>query len=97
MISCNKTEDPSDTIQPFITMKGDNPVWIRVGEAYTEPGAHAWDVNELGDTISISNMLTIDNNVNTDIIGGYRVIYNVKDASGNEAKPVVRNVYVNIF
>jgi len=72
-----------DDKPPVITLKGDNPLPLLVGESYNEPGATAVD-NVDGD---LSSQIQIDNsNVNTSNAGTYEVLYSVSDNSGNKAE-----------
>ncbi|MCF6325341.1 MAG: DUF5011 domain-containing protein [Gammaproteobacteria bacterium] len=80
-----------DTTVPVITLTGDDPQTITVGEAYSELGASATD-NKDGD---ISDNITTDAaTVNTAVAGAYNVTYNVSDAAGNAAIEVIRIVNV---
>lgn len=81
--------DPVDAVKPAITLNGDNPVELEVGEAYDEPGATAEDNvdGDLTDDIAITSV------VNTDEAGEYVVTYAVSDAAGNE-RIVTRTVIV---
>lgn len=72
----------ADTIPPEITIKGDNPVILMLGESYADKGAIAED-----DTDGSVNVITIGlNDINTSIAGKYIVTYTAKDKAGNEAK-----------
>ncbi|MBS4061184.1 MAG: DUF5011 domain-containing protein [Bacteroidetes bacterium] len=95
--ACEKDEELADKYAPFIIINGENPLWIRIGDTYTDAGAKAYDVDESGDTINISYKLVTDNNVNTTIIGLYKVSYSVSDENGNMAEEQIRKVYVNEF
>ncbi|MCB0843383.1 MAG: DUF5011 domain-containing protein, partial [Bacteroidetes bacterium] len=81
-----------DTVAPVITLIGDNPVELVLGQFYIEEGATASDdIN--GD---ISGDIIIDASaVDTDSLGSYQVTYNVSDQAGNAAVQVVRVVNVN--
>ena len=79
-----------DTTIPEITLLGESTINIQVGSTYTEPGATAFD-NYDGD---ITDRIEILSNVDTDIIGEYSVIYNVKDANENAAISKTRIVNV---
>ncbi|MAD97384.1 MAG: hypothetical protein CMB99_08670 [Flavobacteriaceae bacterium] len=84
-------DSAADTTAPTITLTGDNPQTIELGDAYTELGATA-DDNTDGD---ISNNISIDATaVNTSVVGTYSVTYNVSDAAGNAATEVTRTVNV---
>jgi hypothetical protein len=71
----------ADTTAPVITINGINPVTISVGNAYTDAGATASD-NVDG---VITSRIIISNNVNTNVVGSYSVIYSVTDNAGNTA------------
>ena len=74
----------------MITLLGDDPVTIEVGDTYTDAGATATDTYDGDITSSIVTVST----VNTAIVGVYTVTYNVSDASGNEAAEVTRTINV---
>jgi hypothetical protein len=80
-----------DTTAPVITLVGDNPQELTVGDAYVELGATATDDTD-GD-ISVS-IVTDASAVDTATAGSYSVTYNVSDAAGNAATEVVRTVTV---
>jgi len=72
--------DFADTIAPVITLLGNNPTLLDIGQSYTEPGATASD-NKDGD---ITGRIVInDDSVNTSAQGTYRVHYTVSDNDGN--------------
>ena len=72
-------------------MNGANPQIIIQGNSYTELGASATD-NVDGD---LTSKIIIDSSaVNTNVIGSYNVLYNVKDAAGNNALTLTRIVKV---
>ncbi len=82
----------TDITPPVITLNGDNPLALTVGDTYVEPGATASD-NIDGD---ISSNIVIDaSDVDTSVAGTYGVTYNVSDAAGNAANEVVRSVVVS--
>ena len=74
---------------PSITLKGQNPVRVILGNIYTDAGASALD-NIDGD---ISASITVSNAVDTAIRGSYEVKYSVIDSAGNTAE-TTRIVYV---
>lgn len=78
-----------DTVAPEITLNGDNPMELEVGDIYEEPGASAEDDVD-GD---VSDDIKITGEVNTDEAGTYEVVYTVSDEAGNEAT-VIREVIV---
>ncbi|RLC36714.1 hypothetical protein DRH29_03970 [candidate division Kazan bacterium] len=80
-----------DTTPPVITLIGDDPVELFVGDDYTEYGATAEDIID-GD---ISEEIVIDDSdVDTSAAGIYEVTYNVSDAAGNQADEVIRIVNI---
>lgn len=79
-----------DTESPIITLNGDNPLKIKLGSVFTDPGATAIDNND-GD---ISNQIIIKSDVDTSMLGTYYVTYDVTDAAGNHAITVTRQVDV---
>src|SRR5690625_1544687 len=81
-------EDP-DIEAPVITLIGDNPLEIEVGELYEEQGATAED-NRDGD---VTDHIDITGDVNTAENGEYIVTYTVVDEAGNEAT-ITRTVHV---
>jgi len=71
-----------DATPPSITIFGDNPQEIIVGDAYIEQGATAND-NFDGD---ISGSIVIDTSaINTNAVGSYSISYSVLDSSSNSA------------
>ncbi len=83
--------DFADTVPPIITLNGQNPMNLDVGDSYNEPGATAWD-NKDGD---ISDSIDIKDTINTSVQGAYRAHYRVSDQDGNAAHEI-RTVYVGI-
>lgn len=81
----------ADDTAPLITITGDNPVSLQVGDDYIEAGAVALDDRD-GD---ISGSIVSDaSSVDTSSAGTYSVTYNVSDAAGNSAIQKVRIVNV---
>jgi hypothetical protein len=68
-----------DTVAPVITIDGDNPVSINVGDTYTDAGATA--VDDVDGTVSVNSSGTVD----TSTIGTYTIIYTATDTAGNIA------------
>jgi hypothetical protein len=80
---------PSDATSPSITLIGENPQFIEVGDPYVELGATATD-NVDGD---LTSAVVIDASaVDTTIVGDYSVTYDVVDAAGNSAVTLSRTV-----
>lgn len=84
------TQTVRDTTAPVITLLGTTPVTISQGSTYTDAGATAVDNVDGNITANIVTTSTVD----TSIVGNYSVTYNVSDAAGNAATPVVRVVNV---
>ncbi len=81
---------PPDTTAPVITILGDNPTTITVGDTYTDAGATAEDDTD-GD---ITGDIVTTNNVNAAVAGTYTVVYDVSDTALNTAS-AERTVIVN--
>ncbi|MEI3612307.1 immunoglobulin-like domain-containing protein [Pseudogracilibacillus sp. SO30301A] len=76
--------EEADEVAPVITIHGDNPLELEVGQEYVEPGATATDDVD-GD---VTDSIVISGEVNTDLPGKYEVVYTVTDTAGNEAKEI---------
>jgi hypothetical protein len=85
----NSAQPPADITPPVITILGSNPVTIIQGSPYNDAGAIAID-NVDGD---ITSSIQATNNVNTNVVGTYSVIYTAFDNAGNIAT-ATRTVYV---
>lgn len=72
---------PPDTVAPTITLLGDNPMRVALGEAFVDPGATAKDDQD-GD---ITANIQATDDVDTQTEGTYTVTYTVSDAAGNTA------------
>lgn len=79
-----------DTTLPIISVINSN-IRVEVGTNYVDKGATALD-NKDGD---ITSTIVVKNNVNTNLIGVYTVLYNVTDKSGNKAIEKTRTVTVS--
>jgi hypothetical protein len=71
-----------DCNAPAITLRGDNPLSLRKGTAYTEPGADATD--DIDGALP-ANRITITGTVNTTRIGFDTITYSASDRAGNAA------------
>jgi len=80
-----------DTIAPVITLLGNNPESVALGDTYTDAGATALDDVD-GD---ITANIVVANPVDTSTLGLYTITYNVQDTAGNSAIEVTRTV--NVF
>lgn len=81
----------TDTTAPVITLLGENPVNLAIGDTYTDAGATATD--NLDDNITAN--IAVVNPVNTSAAGIYTITYNVMDSAGNPATEVKRTVNVS--
>ncbi len=72
----NVTEDsttPPDTVSPVISVLGDNPATVELGDVYVDAGATA----DTGETV-----VTIGT-VDTNTVGSYTITYTATDSAGN--------------
>jgi len=69
-----------DDLAPKITLFGDSIIQLSEGEKYIEIGYEALD-NYDGD---ITEKVEVKNEINTNKIGSYIIIYSVRDSSGNK-------------
>lgn len=79
----------ADTTPPVITLTGDDPQIVAVGEDFADPGATATD-NRDGDLTE--SIVTNTSAINSSVPGEYTVTYNVSDSAGNAATTVTRTV-----
>jgi LPXTG-motif cell wall-anchored protein len=79
-----------DKGKPVITLIGKESIILEAGTKYEDEGATAFDKID-GD---ITSQIQVQNPVNKDVPGDYKVTYNVVDSSGNHAEEVVRQVKV---
>ena len=88
--TATRTVNVVDTTAPVMTLVGSNPIDVEAATTYTDAGATAQD-NYDGD---ITSSITTTNNIDMNTVGTYSVIYNVADANGNSAVPLIRTVNV---
>ena len=88
--TATRTVNVVDTTAPVMTLVGNNPIDVEAATTYTDAGATAQD-NYDGD---ITSSITTTNNIDMNTVGTYSVIYNVVDANGNSAVPLIRTVNV---
>lgn len=81
----------TDTTAPTITLLGQNPMTLTVGDTFTDPGATASD--NVDGNISGSIVVAGDT-VNTAAAGTYTITYNVSDTATNPATQETRTVIV---
>jgi len=74
------TKKTTDETAPEISINGDNPVSLKVGEEYTDQGATATD-NIGGD---LTNKIQSKSTVDTSKAGDYTVTYTASDSAGNK-------------
>jgi hypothetical protein len=79
-----------DAVPPVLSLLGQASVSVPAGSTYQDAGATAVD-NIDGD---LTADILVDSNVNTSLVGTYRVTYNVTDRAGNKAAPITRTVQV---
>ncbi len=80
------------TFIPVITLNGNSSLNIEQGAPYSDNGAIAMDVVEG----NITNKMVVTNDLNTAMPGQYFYKYEVKNATGLSATPVIRNITVTI-
>jgi len=79
-----------DVTAPVITLTGGN-ITLALGATFTDPGYSASD--DVDGNIT-ANVVISGGPVNTGSVGTYTLNYNVSDAAGNAATPVMRTVNV---
>lgn len=77
-----------DTTPPAIELVGAADMTVRVDETYEDPGA------VVTDDVDGELTPTVDDPVDTKVIGTYTVTYTAVDSAGNAAAPVTRTVRV---
>ena len=70
-----------DTTPPVITLPGENPMTLNVGDTFVDPGAEAFDDVDG----NLSDRIRVDGGVDTSVAGRYTIVYTVSDRAGNEA------------
>ena len=66
-----------EAASPVITLIGDNPITIEVGDSFTDPGATATDNYE--------TTITVTGSVDVNTVGAYTITYSAEACSGNTA------------
>jgi hypothetical protein len=82
--------EKKDETPPILTLKDSDTLVHVLNTKYNDPGATATDETDGNITANIF----AKNEVNENKIGEYSVTYEVIDKAGNEAKPIVRRVFV---
>ena len=86
----SRTVNVVDTISPEITLTGDNPLYVNLGQTYIDPGYSANDNYDGNITIAVVESGPID----TSAEGTYFRNYNASDSSSNAASQQIREVIV---
>ncbi len=81
----------TDTTPPIISLSGPDHSVVNFGSDYVDFGSNATDLVDGNLTANI----TVDNPVNTSIVGTYKIIYRLIDSHGNNAANVFRTVEIN--
>lgn len=74
----------AENVSPTISLIGPDTLSIEQGEAYSEPGATADDVED-GD---ISSQIQISGSVDSSVPGEYPITYRVEDSAGADAEDI---------
>ncbi|HHT38463.1 MAG TPA: DUF5011 domain-containing protein, partial [Mollicutes bacterium] len=77
----NASECEGDSTPPVLTLLGENPINIYIGETYVDSGATASD-NLAGD---LTDKIVVTGTVNPNVPGKYTIVYSVKDLFDNES------------
>jgi len=94
--SCSKNSSNTpvttspDTTPPALTLNGGVNDTVSLNSVYVDPGSTAVDAVDG----NISAHIAVTGTINKDLVGEYRLYYNVKDAAGNAAAQLTRYVYV---
>ncbi|RZS92454.1 immunoglobulin-like domain-containing protein [Aquimarina brevivitae] len=83
-VQVTRTVNVVDTTAPVITLTGDNPQIIELGDGYTELGA----ITDDGSALQIDTLEFLD------LVGSYTIYYDATDTYGNDAVQVTRTVNV---
>ena len=75
--TATRTVNVVDTIAPVVSVTGDNPATVELGETYTDAGATATDAS--GEVAVVTSGDTVD----PDTLGTYTITYTSTDASEN--------------
>jgi hypothetical protein len=80
----------TDKAAPEIQLKGDNPMYVTIGDKYVEPGDTCYD-NYWPSTKILHSVSGV---VNTNVAGTYYITYRATDYSGNGPNVIKREVIV---
>ena len=76
---------------PTITLNGESEMTVELGDAFSDPGAMAFDAQD-GDLSA--NVVVGGDTLDTNVHGTYVITYDVTDSDGNAAGQVIRTVHV---
>ncbi len=85
-------DDTNENATPTITVLGNNPYEIRTGDAFSDPGATAFDQEDGNITAHI--VVSGDVITSSTAVGAYGIVYNVKDSTGKSAPEAKRIVTI---
>jgi hypothetical protein len=90
LFSCEKeTEGLSlSTYYVAFDMKGDNPLLVPVGTAFTDPGVIATEQGK-----DVTSTIKTESNVNPDVMGKYSIVYSGVNTNGLKSR-AIRDVFV---
>jgi len=77
VVNCVVPETPTNTL-PTVTLIGDNPLEITLGDSFTDPGATYTDAEDDDTTLATTTSGTVD----TSTLGSYILTYSVTDSGG---------------
>ncbi len=82
--------DENDNTPPVIVLIGGDTVKIKEGDSYTayvspNSGYIAYDITSTGDTVDLTSLVDVEDNVNNNVAGEYIIVYTVSDLAGNKA------------
>ncbi|MDX8393580.1 MAG: DUF5011 domain-containing protein [Mariprofundales bacterium] len=78
----------TDQTIPVITILGNNPLFVALGNTFIDPGT------TVSDNVDVGLIATATGTVNMAAVGIYPIAYNISDAAGNIALTVTRTVHV---
>jgi hypothetical protein len=79
-----------DTTPPVITLLGANPLLVRRGDPFVDPGATAVDTRDG----NLTGQISVSGSINTRVVGNYTLTYRAQDSAGNAATARTRTVQV---
>ena len=90
-LTCGKYKSKIDSISPSITLKGDTPLVLHLGDTYVEPGIDKVEDNK--DKLKIEDVKIDTSRLDLKNTGVYKVVYTVYDNTYNKTT-VEREVIV---